>query len=99
MERKKKILSKNRRQHWDARGSSGKKNTKKQSRRSSAVLTFVAVNGELSAKVATEKLLCVCVCVARIVSKVSKLISVEEEETQVAQGGVEVVGVALHLNF
>lgn len=40
-----------------------------------------------------------CVCVARIVSKVSKLISVEEEETQVAQGGVEVVGVALHLNF
>lgn len=28
-----------------------------------------------------------CVCVARIVSKVSKLISVEEEETQVAQGG------------
>lgn len=95
MERKKKILSKNRRQHWDTRGSSGKKNTKKQSRRSSAVLTFVAVNGELSAKVATEKL--VCVCVARIVSKVSKLISVEEEQAQVAQRGV--VGVALHLNF
>lgn len=31
--------------------------------------------------------MCVCECVARIVSKVSKLISVEEEETQVAQGG------------
>lgn len=43
--------------------------------------------------------MCVYVCVARIVSKVSKLISVEEEETQVPQGGVEVVGVALHLNF
>lgn len=37
-----------------------KKNTKKQSRRSSAVLTFVPVNGELSAKVATDKLVCVC---------------------------------------
>lgn len=38
---------------------------------------------------------------ARIVSKVAKLISVEEEaaEAEVAQGGVEVLGVALLLNF
>lgn len=87
MERKKKILSKNRRQHWDTRSSTGRRRISRSNREEAQpcwLLWQSTVNWVQ--KLPQPNL---CECVTRIVSKVSKLISVEEEaaEAQVAERG------------
>lgn len=84
MERKKKILSKNRRQHWDTRGSREEEYEEAIEKKLSRV-DFCGSQRWIECK-SCHRETCANVCVWRIVSKVSKLISVEEEETQVAQG-------------